>query len=119
MGEGLKVTAAERRLDRVTFNPMSEASEHVVEVGTYVCPWCSTSIQLSTRTFRQFEQAKASPLGSEWAHRCERARPLGPWEWAADFRCAGCNSAVRIIYGHDGEYAMGVWKYRVHHVVEE
>jgi hypothetical protein len=119
MGERLRVTPAEARLDRVSFNPKTESSDHVIEVGTYVCPWCSKSIQLNTGTLRQFQEAKVSPLGAEWADRCERVRPIGPWEWAADFRCAGCDAAVRIIYGHDGEFAMGARKYRVRHVVEE
>jgi hypothetical protein len=119
MGDGLRVTPADTRFDRVTFNPEVEWTDHVVDVGTYVCPWCSKAIQFNTGTLRQFEGATASPLGTDWATRCERVRPIGPWEWAADFRCAGCDSAVRIVYGHDGEYAMGSWKYRIHDIVEE
>jgi hypothetical protein len=119
VNQDLRVTAAEGRIDRLTFNPEVEWSAHVVEVATYVCPWCSTSIQFNTGTLRQFERAKISPLGPDWARRCELVRPVAPWEWAADFRCAGCQSAVRIVYGPDGEYSMGAWKYRVHDIVEE
>ena len=115
----LVVERAETRVDRVTFNPRTESDDHVVEVGTYVCPACSTPLQFNTGTLRQFETVRTSPLGDEWVRRCDRARPLGPWEWAADFRCRGCNRAVRMVYGHDGEVAMGTPKYRVLHFIEE
>jgi hypothetical protein len=114
----LVVVDARERLDRVTFNPQVEYTDHIVEVGVYSCPHCQTEVQFNTGTLRQFERATVSPLGPEWGSRCEAVRPLGPWEWAMDFACRGCSRPVRIIYGHDGEYAMGAWKYRVLSVIE-
>jgi hypothetical protein len=116
---GLTVVDASQRLDRVAFNPAVEHTNHVVEVGVYACPHCRTEIQFNTGTLRQFERSKGLALGLEWHQRCESFRPIGPWEWSIDFRCRGCTRQVRIVYGHDGEYAMGAWKYRLLNVIEE
>jgi hypothetical protein len=115
----LSLVEASERVDRVAFNPMVEYTEHVVEVGVYPCPHCRTEIQFNTGSLRQFERSRGLALGLEWHQRCEAIRPIGAWEWAMDFRCAGCSRPVRIVYGHDGEYAMGAWKYRLHSVIEE
>jgi hypothetical protein len=119
MASELLLAPAEKRVDRVTFNPRTEWHDHRIEVGTYVCPACETTIQFNTGTLRQFETARTSPLGDEWARRCNSVRPLGAYEFAADFRCGGCPRAVRMVYGHDGEVAMGTPKYRVLHFIEE
>jgi hypothetical protein len=115
----LTVVGASQRFDRVAFNPAVEHTDHVVEVGAYRCPHCETEIQFTTGTLRQFERSKGLALGLEWHQRCESIRPIGPWEWSVDFRCRGCTRHVRIVYGHDGEYAMGAWKYRLLDVIEE
>jgi hypothetical protein len=115
----LKMVAPQERADRVAFNPMTEYTDHVVEVGVYSCPHCHTEIRFSTGTLRQFERAKGLALGPEWHQRCEALRPVGAWEWTIDFRCSGCSRLVRIVYGHDGEYAMGACKYRLLNIIEE
>jgi hypothetical protein len=115
----LKMVPAGERVGRVTFNPMTELTDHSVEVGVYACPRCHTEIQLNTGTLRQFEGAKGLALGPEWHRRCEVLRPTGAWEWSIDFRCRGCDRCVRIVYGHDGEFAMGAYTYRLLDVIEE
>jgi len=115
----LKMVIPGERVDRVAFNPMTEHTDHAVEVGAYLCPHCHTEIEFNTGTLRQFERAKGHALGPDWHQRCEALRPTGAWEWSIDFRCADCNRRVRIIYGHDGEYAMGAWKYRLLDIIEE
>lgn len=115
----LKMMAPQERVNRVAFNPMTEYTDHVVEVGVYRCPHCHAETQFNTGTLRQFEQVKGLALGHEWHQRCEALRPIGVWEWTMDFRCSGCSRSVRIVYGHDGEYAMGAWKYRLLGIIEE
>jgi len=117
--DSLVVVEAEERLDRVAFNPLVEWTDHMIEVGGYTCPHCRTETVFNTGTLRQFERQEVSPLGSDWHRRCEAVRPVGTWEWAMDFRCRGCDRAVRMIYSHDGEYAMSAYKYRVLHIIEE
>jgi hypothetical protein len=115
----LKIVPADERVGRVTFNPMTEYTDHSVEVGVYPCPHCHTEIQFNTGALRQFERSNGLALGPEWNERCEALRPTGAWEWSADFRCGGCKRRVRMVYGHDGEYAMGAWKYRLLNFIEE
>jgi hypothetical protein len=115
----LKMESAEERVSRMTFNPMTECTNHSIDVGVYLCPRCRTEIQFNTGTLRHFEQSKGLALGPEWHERCEALRPTGDWEWSTDFRCGGCKSRIRMVYGHDGEYAMGAWKYRLLNFVEE
>jgi hypothetical protein len=115
----LKMVPATKRVDRVAFNPMTEYTDSSVEVGVYRCPSCHAEIQFHTGTLRQFERSKGLALGPEWHQRCEALRPTGGWEWSIDFRCRGCNRRVRIVYGHDGEFAMGAYKYRLLDVIEE
>jgi hypothetical protein len=45
-------------------------------------------------------------------------RARGPWEWAFDFVCRGCGRKRRILYAHDGEWAMGAHSYRIIAVLE-
>ena len=115
----ISVVKAVRRLDRVAFNPATEYTDHAFEVGVYTCPHCKTLREFHTGTLQQFERAKGLELGPEWNARCEIVRPLGAWEWAMDFRCQGCGRAVRLVYGHDGEYAMSSWKYRALEILED
>lgn len=115
----LRVIDAAERVDRVAFDPMVEYTDHVVEVGAYTCSHCRTEVQFSTGSLRQFEASGGLALGAEWHRRCQAIRPIGAWEWSMDFQCAGCKRPVRVVYGHDGEYAMGAWRYRLHSVIEE
>ncbi len=120
MGDrALRIVPASERVDRVSFNPKAEWTEHVIHVGAYSCSQCETEFEFNTNTLERFELANGLQLGEEWKRRCEKIRPIGPWEWAVDFRCRGCKTAVRIIYGHDGEFAMGSYRYRLLEVLEE
>ncbi len=114
----LKLIPAEERVDRISFNPLVEWTEHVIHVGVYRCPKCKNEVEFNTGYLREFENMKESPLGSAWAKECEELRPIGAWEWAMDFKCSMCGSPVRIIYGHDGEVSMGTWKYKIIDVIE-
>jgi hypothetical protein len=118
MSRSLSIVSAEDRVDRVCFNPQVEWTDHVIHVGAYTCPRCATEFEFNTGTLRHFERSERSPLGPDWERQCLAARPLGPWEWALDFRCRGCDAPVRLVYAHDGEYAMGAWKYRVLQALE-
>ena len=109
----LRVVPANHRVDRIQFNPKVEYTDHIIHIGAYTCPKCKKQTEFNTGHLRRFENVKESPLGSTWSQRCEVARPLGAWEWAMDFKCPNCKSSVRIIYRHDGEFAMGAWMYRV------
>ena len=42
---------------------------------------------------------------------------LGSGAWTSGAAVAAVES--HIVYGHDGEYAMGAWKYRLLNVIEE
>jgi hypothetical protein len=75
--------------------------------------------QFNTATLKTFEKLRGCALGDEWNRKCEEIRPLVAWEWAFDFRGRGCAAPVRIVYAHDGEYAMGSWKYRLADIVEK
>lgn len=119
MSQELSIVEAGARLDLVCFNPMVEWLDHVIHVGAYTCPRCTTEFEINTSTLRQFELSNHSALGPDWERRCLAARPLGAWEWAFDFRCRGCGARVRLIYIPDREIAMGVCKYRVLLVLEE
>jgi hypothetical protein len=115
----LLVSSAEQRVDRVLFSGRAEADEHKVHVGTYTCPHCRAETEFNTGTLRKAEGFSGSPLGTVWHERCERARGLGPWQWALDFRCPGCSCPVRIVFQADVEFAMGAHTHRLVHVIEE
>jgi hypothetical protein len=106
------------RVDRTTFSGEAEYLEHRIHVGSYTCPECNTVQEFNTSTLRSWEAAQKSPFGPEWQAACDAVRARGSWEWAFDFSCRGCHRKRRIVYAHDGEWAMGEHRYRIAAVLE-
>lgn len=112
------LVAPDQRVDRIVFSRQAEYLEHRIHLGSYTCPECNTALEFNTSTLESWEAAVQSPLGPEWQAACDTVRARGGWEWAFDFTCRGCDRRRRIIYAHDGEWAMGAHRYRLVAVLE-
>lgn len=110
----VRMVPAGERCDRIIFNPRVEHDDHVIHVGAYRCPHCSSEFEFNTRALRHGETREPGAAEGTWDAACRSVRPLADaWEWFFDFHCPGCRAPVRIIYGHGGDYAMGAHMYEL------
>ena len=113
-------TAPEERLNRLEFSGRTEWLDHAVDVGIYVCPHCSSTLEFKTGDFGRHERTESSNLDAETSGAFSRFRPVDRkrGESYLDFRCPGCGRPARLLYRQTDEWAMGSHGWRVTDVVE-
>jgi hypothetical protein len=116
----LRLASPADRMNRLEFSAQSEHLDHSVDIGFYVCPHCSYSLEFRTSDFERHELSKTTNLDSETAEAFSQFRPVDSkqWEHFLDFRCPGCARPVRLVFESTAEYSMGSHGWRVRDIVE-
>ena len=70
----LRLVDPRKRVDRVTFHPKAESTEHLIHVGVYRCPHCGTETEFHTGTLRQWAKRRVTPFGPAWEAACTKTR---------------------------------------------
>jgi predicted RNA-binding Zn-ribbon protein involved in translation (DUF1610 family) len=111
--------APSQRMDRLEFGTEREVLDHIIEVGAYRCPHCTTEVAFRSSHFGP-RPSPISQVDAKWARAFDRLRPLDlrAWESFVDFPCPGCKAPVRLVYGAGDTWAMGTNSWRVADILE-
>lgn len=114
----VNIWPAKEKLTNTEYDPRKKYQGEI-NIGIYKCTKCEREITLSTSDFQKHFKNNHSNLSDLENELIENEYKIDSAEWESfiDFKCPGCNIAVKIIY-EPVEFAMGSYMFITKKVIE-